>query len=402
MRTNPGPPLRRTIVGALALGALCVPAAAGAATPPPAPPAQLAAPAPSVGAAQAGPQQTGQGTAAAPGEARDVPFAQRYHALQHGGIVRAANSSISCRATSPACANARAGRSVAGARAKGPRAGVNGDFDMFYVDTDTDPNTYNSSRAEVRTPKGSRVSYARLYWGGNLRVGEQKPPKDNGRVLFAEPGGSYKAVTADTVVGHRAAYGADAYQASADVTRLVRDSGPGQYTVAQVNVAMGRSAAGAWGGWTLVVAYENPAEPLRHLALWDGFGPLGAGADRTVRLRGMPFPAKASGRAGLVAYDGDRGTTGDSLTLSTGRTATTVLGDGTNPGADVLNSTISEPGRAVSGRTPAYANTLGYDSDVFELGKALRRGGDQLAFRLVSQRDAAWAGALFVAVDARK
>lgn len=52
-------------------------------------------------------------------------------------------------------------------------------------------------------------------------------------------------------------------------------------------------------------------------------------------------------------------------------------------------------------RTPAYVNTLGYDADVFDLGNALRRGGDQLAFRLVSQRDAAWAGALFVALDAQ-
>ena len=124
------------------------------------------------------------------------------------------------------------------------------------------------------------MTYARLYWGGNLRVGEQKPPKDNGRVLIAEPGGAYKEVLADTVVGHRAAHGADAFQASADVTQLVRDSGQGLYTVAQVNVAKGRSAAGAWGGWTLVVAYENPAEPLRDLSVWDGFDALDVPAAR--------------------------------------------------------------------------------------------------------------------------
>ncbi|MBK6018076.1 DUF3344 domain-containing protein, partial [Streptomyces sp. MBT53] len=113
-------------------------------------------------------------------------------------------------------------------------------------------------------------------------------------------------------------------------------------------------------------------------------------------------PAHAGGRAGVVAYNGDRGRTGDSLTLSTGRTNAIPLGDGANPRDDVLNSTISEPGAAPSERAPAYANTLGYDSDVFDLGKALRPGGDQLAFRLVSQRDAAWFGALFVAVDAQQ
>ncbi|WP_371580189.1 DUF3344 domain-containing protein [Streptomyces sp. NBC_01314] len=343
-------------------------------------------------------------------EADRLSFAQRYHALQRGGIVRAANVSITCRM--PRAAHQflpSTARSCPATRGGG--TGVNGDFDMTYVDVDKDPNTYNSSRAEVRVPEGSRVSYARLYWGGNLRVGEQKPPKDNGRVLIAEQGGEYKEVLADTVVGHRVAHGADAFQASADVTKLVRENGPGLYTVAQVNVAMGRSAAGAWGGWTLVVAYENPKQPLRHLTVWDGFDALESGAGQEISLRGMRFPAGAGGRAGLVTYDGDQGETGDTLTLTTTRTSSaslphrtdvTSLTDPANPRDDVLNSTISEPGASQPERVPAYARTLGYDSDVFDLGTGLRHGGDQLAFRVLSQRDLIWAGVLFVAVDAQR
>ncbi|GCB49277.1 hypothetical protein SNL152K_6611 [Streptomyces sp. NL15-2K] len=322
-------------------------------------------------------------------EANSLAFAQRYRARQHGGIVRAANSSISCvQASASSCSDVRAGG-----------RGVNGDFDMFYIDIDRDANTYNSSRAEVRLPNGSRVSYARLYWGGNLRVGEQKPPEDNGRVLIAEPGGEYKEVLADTDVGHRVADGVDAFQASADVTRLVREGGAGQYTVAQVNVAMGKSEAGAWGGWTLVVAYENPEEPLRHLAIWDGFTSLRSGGPE-IRMEGVNFPAGAGGRAGLVAYDGDRGINGDSLTLTTGA-GSLALSDSANPQDDVLNSTITQPGSDPE-RVPAYANTLGYDSDVFDLGRGLQQAGDQVTFRLRSEQDAAWAGVLFVAVDAQR
>ncbi|MFJ1974855.1 DUF3344 domain-containing protein [Streptomyces sp. NPDC087903] len=373
MLISPGPLLRRARAGVFALGVLGTPVCASAAAVPAPPPTPSAPPA---------------------AQAQRLAFAERYRALQHGGIVRAANASISCRTAgalaSSSCPAVRAGSAAA-----------NGGFDMFYVDVDRDPNTYNSSRAAVRLPAGSRVTYARLYWGGNLRVGEQKPPRDNGRVLIAEPGGAYKAVLADTVVGHRAAAGADAFQASADVTKLVRDSGSGLYTVAQVNVAMGRSAAGAWGGWTLVVAYAHPDRPLRHLALWDGFDTLKSPAGRVIRLRGLRVPVRGAGQAGLVTYNGDRGRTGDSLTLSTGLGPPTALADTANPRDDVLNSTISGPGAAPGERTPAYVNTLGYDSDVFDLGNALRRGGDQLAFRLVSQRDAAWAGALFVALDAQ-
>ncbi|MFF0157605.1 DUF3344 domain-containing protein [Streptomyces sp. NPDC005263] len=382
MRNSLAPLVRRATVGALALAGIWAPSGALAVTP-------TAPPSP---------------------EAGRVAFAQRYHALQHGGIVRAANVSISCRTPQEARGFAPAAARSCPAAREG-MAGVNGDFDMTYVDVDKDANTYNSSRAEVRLPKNSRVSYARLYWGGNLRVGEQKLPKDNGRVLIAEQGGEYREVLADTVVGHRAAHGADAFQASANVTKMVRESGPGLYTVAQVNVAKGKSKAGAWGGWTLVVAYENAKSPLRHLAVWDGFDALKSGTAQEVRLPGLRFPKNAGGRAGLVTYDGDRGAKGDSLTLTTTdvrsapaprRTTVTALTNAGNPRDDVLNSTISEPGKVQSQRVPAYSGTLGYDSDVFNLKPGLRHGGDHLAFRLVSQRDAAWTGVLFVAVDAKQ
>ncbi|MEU0386321.1 DUF3344 domain-containing protein [Streptomyces chartreusis] len=361
MRHSLGPVFRRATVGVLALAAVWAASSSPTAAP-------AAAPAP---------------------EAESLGFAERYRTLQHGGIVRAANASITCRAAQgPSCADAQAGGS-----------GANGDFDMFYVDVDRDPNTYNSSRAEVRLPNASRVTYARLYWGGNLRVGEQKPPQDNGRVLVAEPGGEYKELVADTTVGHRVADGMDAFQASADVTRLVREGGPGLYTVAQINIAMGRSAAGSWGGWTLVVVYENASEPLRHLALWDGFTPL-RGTGQEIRITDLGFAPGAWGRAGLVTYNGDRGTTGDSLSVTTGQSEF-ALTNAANPRDDVLNSTISEPG-ADAARVPAYANNLGYDSDVFDLGSGLQQAGDQATFRLHSQQDAAWAGVLFAAVDARR
>ncbi len=279
---------------------------------------------------------------------------------------------------------------------------MNGDFDMFYVDVDSDPNTYNSSRAEVRLPEGARATYARLYWGGNLRVGEQKPPKDDGRVLIAEPGGDYKAVLADTVVGHRVAGGADAFQASADVTKLVRDSGSGLYTVAQVNTAMGRSAAyargaaGHWssrtrsrrsryGGWSCGTASTHSAPvTARNSACAGCVCPRTPGTRRRGGVQRGSRPHRGFAHPLDRAYERHRARRRR------------------QPRDDVLNSTISDPAAASVERAPAYANTLGYDSDVFDLGKALRPGGDQLAFRLVSHRDAAWFGALFVAVDAQQ
>lgn len=71
MRTSPGLPLRRAIVGGSALAAFRAPGGPASAEPPAA-------------------------------RTQTLPFTQRYHALQYGGIVRAANSSISCRSSAKA------------------------------------------------------------------------------------------------------------------------------------------------------------------------------------------------------------------------------------------------------------------------------------------------------------
>ncbi|MCX4983120.1 DUF3344 domain-containing protein [Streptomyces sp. NBC_00572] len=317
-----------------------------------------------------------------PREASRIPFAARYQSVQHGGVVRAANSSAK--------------------GAKGTES-VNDGAAIAYVDVDSDPNTYNSSRAELAVPAGARVSWARLYWGGNLRVGEQKPPKDNGRVLIAEPGGQYKALLADTLIGHRTTDGADAFQASADVTELVRSSRSGQWTVAQVNVAMGRSAVGGWGGWTLVAAYEKASEPLRRIAVWDGFETVGPrSGELRVPLDGNRYDKATNGRLGVIAYDGDRGTSGDYLAVETRRSKSTRLSDSANSADDVMNSSITEFGTGRTVRSPDGTNTLGYDSDVFDLRGALRDGADRVHVRSGSRKDTVWLGALFLQADVRR
>jgi hypothetical protein len=344
----------------------------------------------------------------AAGESSRIPFVPRFQTLGHGGIVRAANSAISCRTAAEvtagqvkdadsACTTVRSG-----GEGRGDGGAANQEFDMLYSDVDKDPNTYNSTQAGLRLPDGAGISYARLYWGGNLRVGEQKPAADNGRVLFAEPGGDYRSVLADTVIGHRTSSGADAYQASADVTPIVRKSGPGTYTVAQLNVAMGRSAVGAWGGWTLVVVYEKKDAPLRHLSVWDGFESLGTSRTSTrVDFGPMRMPLRATGRLGVVGYDGDRGQTGDTLTAETDRGWAVGLGNDANPSDDVMNSSITDAGSGQIERLPSYANTLGYDSDVFDLSPALALGGDRLGVRIATGRDSVWLGALFVEAAAQ-
>lgn len=324
--------------------------------------------------------------------APSVPFAERYRAVQHGGIVRAANSAITC-------VNAVRSEAVPCPQAQRGAVAQNGDYEMFYSDIDDDPNTYNSTSADLRIPDGATVTHARLYWGGNLRVGEQKPHEDNGRVLIAEPGGQYKVLRADSLMGHRVSNHDDAFTASADVTELVRDSGSGSYTIADINIAMGHSDTGSWGGWTLVAAYEHPDAPLRDLVLMDGFQSTDRG-DLRMDVRDLRTGPGAAGLIGFVGYDGDRGSQGESLTVSSDRGVRAELANETNPAGNVLNSTITDLGREVTDRNPAHRNTLGYDSDVMDLGPALRDGSDRLSLRF-GAGSGYHLGAVFVQADVR-
>lgn len=332
--------------------------------------------------------------ASAADEAAVVPFTERYRDVLHGGVVSAANSVITCgEAATPGavpCDQAQRGASARG-----------GEYDMAYIDADADANTYNSSRASLSVPPGSHVTQARLYWGANIRVGEQKPPEDNGRVLIAEPGGDYKALTADSVTGHRDTGDYESYTASADVTALVRAAGSGTYTVGQINVAMGHSPTGGWGGWALVAAYENENEPLREVVMLDGSQPVEAPglAAATVSIDGLRADPAGEASLGVVAFGGDRGRSGDALTAGGTR-----LTDGANPATDVMNSTISRLGETVADRQPDYANTLGFDADVLDASPAVSRavadGGDRLDLRFASGLDGYELGAVFLQADA--
>ncbi|WP_043264458.1 DUF3344 domain-containing protein [Streptomyces sp. CT34] len=312
---------------------------------------------------------TSAAAAPVPKESSRIPFGERFHATQHGGIARAANSPVSAAGCRPAVH--RAGPSCA------PQA----------------------DSARLRLPAGSRVSYARLYWGGGLRAGGHPSAGDGGRVLLAGPGGLHNEVRADSTIGHRHLPRFDGYQASADVTALVRRSGPGGYTVTRAGAATGRSRAAAPDGWTLVAVYENKKEPLRRLALWDGFEVLGADRkELSVRLKGLRIPAHSRGTAGVVAYGGEAGNQNNQIAVSTGKQPPVVLGDSVKPAPGTSNQNHTDFDRKTA-RTAVRGNAPGFHSDVYDLTPALQSGGDPLTFRFTTRNTGYLLGALFVQTD---
>ena len=185
-----------------------------------------------------------------------------------------------------------------------------------------------------------------------------------------------------STVGNRPGF---AYQVRADVTaevaggvaraRVRRRRSGRQDKVLGVSVANVQAGTGynRHAGWTLLVAYELPSAAWRNITLYDGFAyvQVEGGQQKVVGpLDFSGFETPASGQvdahAATWTYEGDRAITGDYLALgklgsSCGQL--TRMHDALNPVDNFFNGTISTGGVDLGGRTPQFANQLGFDRD---------------------------------------
>ena len=308
---------------------------------------------------------------AAPAGAADRAFSTRFSANDTGNITIAANTLLTCPAGDAACAGAQAGGAT-----------NNNQYTMTYVDVDSNPTTFDSSTADLSLPAGSTVLFAGLYWGGDTSAGAAggaaaPAAASRGSVLMAPPGGGYATVTASTLDGSTAA--PTRYQGFADVTAAVQAGGAGTYTVANVQAGTGQDR---YAGWGLVVAYHDPAQPPRNLTVFDGLGTVSS-ATPTLDIPVSGFVTPSSGPVntslGFIAWEGDRGSTGDSAVLNA-----TTLSDATNPANNFFNSSISAFGSNVTTKNPNYVNQLGYDADIVNASGILANSASSATIHLTT------------------
>jgi uncharacterized repeat protein (TIGR01451 family) len=161
------------------------------------------------------------------------------------------------------------------------------------------------------------------------------------------------------------------FAAFADVTDLVVAAGEGEYRVADVQGATGRDA---YAGWALVVAFEEASEPLRNLAVFDGYVPF-FNSSSTVNVSGFRTPptGTVNTRLGAVVYEGEglnAGGGGEALSVEA-----TLVGDALNPTDNFYNGTISALGSHFTAKNPHHLNQLGsIDIDVVALQNVLANG----------------------------
>ena len=171
-------------------------------------------------------------------------------------------------------------------------------------------------------------------------------------------------------------------------------AGSGDYWVGDVQEATGQDR---YGGWSLVVAYRDPSQPARNLTVFDGLQSVTSGGPPVaVPLTGFRTPPSGPVRTtlGVVVYEGDLGTRGDSLALNT-----TTLSDATNPADNFFNSAISTGGVPFTAKSPNYRNQLGFDAVLVNADGILPNGATSANITLKTNQDQYFPGVVTFATE---
>ena len=343
-------------------------------------------------------------------QAQTRSYSPRFKVQARGRTTIFGNAVTSCRdgdsatynngSTVVTCAEAR------NATVTPPTA--NNDFFIDYVDIDSNGTTFNSSSSTYTFPTanpGFDIVWAGLYWTGNTSAGSgtgaSAAPNAalRNQMSFQVPGGAgYQAVTASQVDTS-----GSAYSAFADVTSLVQaGTGTGEYFGANIQTGTGGDR---YGGWVLIVVYEDDSEVLRNMTIFDGYlRVFNNTVDTSISGFLTPTAGPFEAAFGAFSSEGDVRFQPDNFLMNG-----TLVSDATNPSDNFFNSsnslygtgitsntTVTTPGGETLGpisRNPAYPNLLALDIDIVEAldtngNPIIPNGATSVDLRFTSNGDA--------------
>jgi hypothetical protein len=172
------------------------------------------------------------------------------------------------------------------------------------------------STATLALKSGASVTHAYLYWGAR-RTGTTADTS----VTVERQGGFTQTVNATANYTVDAGGGQIYYQSVADVTDLVKTNGSGGYRVSGVDGLsfINLDANVNFAGWYMVVLYQDATEAPRNLAVFDGLDLVTAATDQNATLSGFLVPAAGfDAKLGVITFEGDPDSTGDSLSVRQG------------------------------------------------------------------------------------
>ncbi len=254
--------------------------------------------------------------------------------------------------------------------------------------------TLNSSSADLQfstengaIPACSKIVYAGLYWTGRASNGPTSPESftvtkgsltktlNKRKISLKGPGqANYTEFTANpgNIYYPDGSYG-HMYSGYIEVTDYVQACGTGTYTAADIALIEGNGGAtGYYGGWGLVVIYENSKMNWRDVTLFDGHAYVVGNTSVNYTLPVSGFQTVQSGavnmKLGLMAGEGDVGISGDYFRIRNHQnTAWVTLNHSGNTTNNFFNGSVNTGGNT---RNPNLQNNTGMDIAMFNVPNA--------------------------------
>lgn len=272
-----------------------------------------------------------------------------------------------------------------------PDQNYNDNVNMDYVDDDSDGSTFNSTFSTLTLDPSYAIVWAGLYWAGKVcNTGSGKCVWSHSgysgfstasphihQVRFKTPNRSnYITVTANAVYKYERSSTDWNYGAFADVTALLDPHEFGTYGLADLVVNEGKgSSGGNYGGWCMLVIYDDPAGALhyKNVSVFNGFNYINAD-DFGFDINGFvtPLSGPVSASLAFFAGDGDPSDGGVArMRLGLSSADDYVGGDASNPTGNLFNSTIAEFGTPINA---GITKTYGIDADRVDVSAFMDNG----------------------------
>lgn len=253
----------------------------------------------------------------------------------------------------------------------------NGRYDFTAVgntlnlaENNTAPNCdmLNASSETLNLSQGDVVEKAFLYWAGS-GTGDLEV-KLNGTTINSQ--------RTFPLFKNNLNY----FCAFADVTTLVKNSGAGNYTLSELdlaNLVVGGSGycnnRTNFGGWAIVVVFKNDNLPLNQLNVYDGLqGVSNTETNLTLTLDDLNVVDNIGAKIGFVAWEGDSSLSNQENLTFNGFDLFNDL----NPINSVFNSTNSYTGSNIM---------FNMDLDVFNIEDFIEIGNPTATIELTSLQD---------------
>lgn len=348
-----------------------------------------------------------------------MPFIQRYSDVKKGGIAFCGNTLGLSKATNQNAPGTQG--SIGAFTSLNPALQVG----TFPAGT-TLSYLQNGSRATLNLPAGSVILYAELVWGGLFRSSANNiSALINNNISFTTPKGTFSVApdpaTAQTFNIPANDITLGFYVRSADVTALIQSATSQTYSVeavpALIEALDNRTADTNHAGWTLAVAYENPASPLRNLTIWSGgtvVSPNTGSTTVTVSNFLTPEVLPVTGKIFVSAQEGDAVLTGDQMLFGQIVPTLSLLSGPNNPQNNFFasqinneNGTLDTSGTFGSRNANAFAGTntsacrQGWDITAVDVSDKLAASQSSAVIRFTSDGDLYVPNALALQIDSK-